>query len=104
MATLDENARRFQLLREDFNRMGAQFLRTGLDAIQSLIDAGNAISNPQHRDRSYQGAAAGYRSAARTLPRVILSGAEREKIHARLRSIRTLLRSRGVTVEDVTAV
>jgi predicted secreted protein len=96
-----DNARKFQQLRQDFNDTGEQFLRTELDMAQSLIEVGETTCDPQHRDRSYQEAATGYRTIARILPLLTLPSARVEQIHAGLRSLRTTLGRKGVFVEEV---
>jgi hypothetical protein len=96
-----DQARKFLELRQTFSKTGEQFMYTELDLAKSLIEVGETTCDPEHRDRSYQEAAAGYRTVVRTLPRLALPRARSEHILARLRSLRSVLGNKGVTVEDV---
>jgi hypothetical protein len=72
-----------------------------LELAPSFIQIGDTHRNPQLRNRSYQEAATGYRTAARILPRIAIEHSQLEPIRARLQYIRTLLQSKGMLVEEV---
>lgn len=88
----------FGQLREETNRIGAEFLFTELDSASTFLDVADTTGSEEGRHRNRNSAMTAYSTAIRLRDRVIMPAAQKDEFDRRLSALTTRLAGLGFNV------
>ena len=86
----------FSRLREESNKVGAEFLIVELDTALTFLDVAETTTSEESRQRNLKNAEVAYQTALRLAPRLMLMRDQKEAVSQRLAELKNRLEQLGV--------
>jgi len=86
----------FSRLREESNKVGAEFLVIELDTALTFLDVAETTTSEESRIRNRKNAEVAYKTALRMAPRVMLVAPQKEAVNERIAKIKSRLEKLGI--------
>ena len=90
----------FSRLREESNKVGAEFLVVELDTGLTFLDVAETTSSEESRIRNRKNAEIAYKTALRMAPRVMLVAAQKEAVNQRIAALKSRLEKHGIELGE----
>jgi hypothetical protein len=86
----------FSRLREESNKVGAEFLVVELDTALTFLDVAETTTSEESRARNRKNAELAYKTALRLMPRLMLVADQRVAVNQRLTQLKSRLEKLGI--------